>query len=82
MGVIKLYHAHYCYISSNTLVMEREEIKTILESIEKQTSSSILGGMEEEYEELERMGYIKFHDDEAHPSATITDKGREYLESN
>lgn len=62
--------------------MEREEIKTILASIDKQVSSSILGGMEEEYEELERMGYIKLHDDEAHPSATITEKGLEYLENN
>jgi hypothetical protein len=62
--------------------MEREEIKTILSSIEQQVSSSILGGMEDTYEELERMGFIVIHPDEAHPSATITAKGIEYLESN
>jgi hypothetical protein len=62
--------------------MEREEIKTLLASIEKQVSSSILGGMEETYDELERMGFIKYHDDEAHPSVTITQKGLDYLESN
>lgn len=62
--------------------MEREEIKTLLASIEQQVSSSILGGMEEAYEELERMGFIIIHPDDAHPSATITEKGIEYLESN
>jgi hypothetical protein len=60
--------------------MEREEIKTLLASIEQQVSSSILGGMEETYEELERSGYIIIHEDEAHPSATITQKGLDFLE--
>jgi len=63
-------------------IMEREEIKTLLASIEKQVSSSILGGMEETYEELERMGFITYHYDDAHPSVTITQKGLDYLESN
>lgn len=62
--------------------MEREEIIPLLQTIEQQVSSSILGGMEETYEELERMGYIIIHEDSAHPSATITEKGIEYLESN
>jgi hypothetical protein len=59
--------------------MEREEIKTLLASIEQQVSSSILGGMEETYEELERLGLILYHKDNAHPSATITQKGEDYL---
>lgn len=62
--------------------MEREEIITLLQTIEQQVSSSILGGMEETYEELERLGYILIHEDSAHPSATITDKGIAYLENN
>ncbi len=61
--------------------MEKEEIKTILRTIDEQVSSSILGGMEEAYEELERMGYILIHPDSAHTSATITQKGTDYLES-
>jgi hypothetical protein len=61
--------------------MEKEEIKSILETVEQQVSSSILGGMEEAYEELERMGYIVIHPDSAHPSATITQKGEDFLEN-
>lgn len=70
------------FVHYKLLIMEREEIKTLLASIEQQVSSSILGGMEDSYEELERMGFIVIHPDEAHPSATITDKGLAYLESN
>lgn len=62
--------------------MEKEEIKTLLASIEQQVSSSILGGMDETYYELERLGYIVIHPDDAHPSATITQQGIDYLESN
>jgi len=62
--------------------MEREEIKTLLASIEQQVSASILGGMEETYNELERMGFIAYHYDDAHPSVTITQKGMDYLENN
>lgn len=61
--------------------MEREEIKTLLESIEQQVSSSILGGMESTYQELAALGYIVLHDDDAHPSATITPAGRAFLDS-
>jgi len=61
--------------------MEREEIKTLLASIEQQVSSSILGGMEDTYNQLESLGYIVIHDDEAHPSATITQKGIDFLEN-
>ncbi|MCX2483002.1 hypothetical protein [Pedobacter sp. MR2016-24] len=61
--------------------MEREEIKTLLASIEQQVSSSILGGMEDTYSELASLGYIVLHDDEAHPSATITQKGIDFLEN-
>lgn len=62
--------------------MEKEEIKTLLATIEQQVSSSILGGMDETYYELERLGYIVIHPDNAHPSATITQQGIDYLESN
>ena len=62
--------------------METEEIITLLTSIEQQVSSSILGGMEDTYEELARLGYIVIHQDDAHPSATITEKGIEFLETN
>jgi len=62
--------------------MEKEEIKTLLASIEQQVSSSILGGMDETYHELERLGYIIIHPDDAHPSATITPLGEEFLENN
>jgi len=68
------------FIVYNNTIMEREEIKTILASIEHEVSSSILGGMEETYEELERLGYIVIHPDSAHPSATITQMGLDYLE--
>ena len=61
--------------------MEREEIKTLLASIEQQVSSSILGGMEDTYSELASLGYIVLHDDDAHPSATITQKGIDFLEN-
>lgn len=61
--------------------MERAEIKTLLASIEQQVSSSILGGMEDTYNELASLGYIVLHDDEAHPSATITQKGIDFLEN-
>lgn len=59
--------------------MEREEIKSMLAIIEQQVSSSILGGMEEKYEELSAVGFITIHADEAHPSATITQAGIDYL---
>jgi hypothetical protein len=62
--------------------MEREEIKTLLATIEQQVSSPILGGMNETYYELERLGYIIIHPDDSHPSATITQKGIDYLENN
>lgn len=62
--------------------MEREEIKTVLTSIEQEVSSVILGGMEESYVELERLGYIVIHADDAHPSATITAAGVAFLENN
>ena len=61
--------------------MERGEIIKLLASIEQQVSSSILGGMEETYNELERLGFIAYHPDSAHPSVTITQKGRDYLEA-
>jgi hypothetical protein len=59
--------------------MEKEAIKTLLEIIDQQVSSSILGGREEEYEELENMGYIKIDRHRVQHSASITPEGIHYL---
>ncbi len=61
--------------------MEKEEIKSLLEIIDEQVSSSILGGREEEYEELESMGYITIDRHRVQHSASITPKGMDYLNS-
>lgn len=60
--------------------MEKEAIISLLEVIDQQVSSSILGGMEEQYEELERLGYIKINRDSVQHSAAITPEGLHYLE--
>jgi hemerythrin-like domain-containing protein len=52
----------------------------LLAEIEHQESSSILGGMEEEYEALENDGFVTINRDAAQHSATITEAGRVYLE--
>lgn len=60
--------------------MEKEAIKSLLEIIDQQVSSSILGGMEAEYEELEEMGLIKIDRHSVQHSASITPEGIDYLE--
>ncbi|PYF70698.1 hypothetical protein [Pedobacter nutrimenti] len=60
--------------------MEKEQIKSLLEIIDQQVSSSILGGMEETYEELERLGYIVIHTGAVQHSASMTEKGLAYLQ--
>jgi len=72
----------FTYRIEINIIMEREEIKTLLATIEQQVSSSILGGMQEKYEELSMIGFITIHEDEAHPSATITQAGLDYLYDN
>ncbi|SDD17282.1 hypothetical protein [Pedobacter soli] len=42
-------------------------------------SSSILGGMEEDYEELESMGLIKINRESVQWSAAMTPLGNQYL---
>ena len=59
--------------------MERAEIKSLLEVIDQQVSSSILGGMEEDYETLESMGLIKINRDAVQWSSSITPAGTDYL---
>ncbi|TCD28142.1 hypothetical protein EZ456_05460 [Pedobacter psychrodurus] len=59
--------------------MERSEIISLLEVINQQVSSSILGGMEEEYEELESMGLIKINRDSVQWSSAMTPAGNAYL---
>jgi DNA-binding PadR family transcriptional regulator len=62
--------------------MERSELESIMKTIDQQQHSSILGGMQAEYEELENLGYVKINWEEEHKlTAVITDKGREYVAS-
>jgi hypothetical protein len=60
--------------------MELDKIKSYLEIIDQQVSSSILGGVEEEYEELESLGYIKIDREAVQHAATLTPAGLDYLE--
>lgn len=59
--------------------MEHHEILSMLEVIDQQVSSSILGGMEEQYEELERLGYVTIDRSSVQHSASITPEGLEFL---
>lgn len=61
--------------------MERAEIKSLLEIIDQQVSSSILGGMDEQYEELENLGYIKINREAVQWSSSITPQGMNFLNS-
>jgi len=61
--------------------MEREELERIMRMIAHQESSTILGGMQSEYEELENMGYVVLNRDDVHPSAVLTAKGKEFVHS-
>jgi hypothetical protein len=67
-------------VALNVIQMERTSKEELLEVIEQQMSSSILGGMEQEYEELEDLGYIKINRDAAQHSASLTSLGEEHLE--
>jgi hypothetical protein len=60
--------------------MEKEAIRSLLEIIDQQVSSSILGGMEEDYEYLESLGYITINRDSVQHSASITPEGMDYLD--
>jgi hypothetical protein len=62
--------------------METHEIKSLLEVIDQQVSSSILGGMEEQYEELEEMGLITIDRRSIQHSAAITPAGLDYIGHN
>ncbi|MFC5284272.1 hypothetical protein [Pedobacter alpinus] len=62
--------------------MERAELESIMKNINHQQHSSILGGMQAEYEELELLGYIKINWEETDKlTAVITDKGRAFVAS-
>lgn len=60
--------------------MDNKEINSLLEIIDQQVSSSILGGMEEQYEELEALGYITINREASQHSASVTPAGLAYLE--
>ena len=59
--------------------MEKAEIKSLLEIIDQQVSSSILGGMEEQYEELESLGYVRINREAVQWSSSITPNGMNFL---
>lgn len=59
--------------------MEQAEIKSLLEVIDQQVSSAILGGMDEQYEELENLGYIKINREAVQWSSSITRAGMNFL---
>lgn len=61
--------------------MERSELESMMLTIDHQQHSSILGGMQAEYEELERMGYVKINWGESKITATITPEGRAFVGS-
>ena len=61
--------------------MERSDLESLMKNIEHQEHSSILGGMQQEYEELEQMGYIKINWNESVISAVITPEGRAFVAS-
>lgn len=61
--------------------MERSELESIMKIIDQQQHSSILGGMQAEYEELERLGYVKINWNESKITATITPEGRAFVAS-
>lgn len=60
--------------------MNKDEILSMLEIIDQQMSSSILGGMEEKYEELERLGFVVIHKESIQHSASMTQRGRDFLQ--
>ena len=59
--------------------MERSEIVSLLEVINQQVNSPILGGMEEDYEELESMGLVKINREAVQWAAVMTPAGNAYL---
>lgn len=59
--------------------MERSEIVSLLEVINKQVNSPILGGMEEDYEELESMGLVEINREAVQWTAVMTTAGNAYL---
>ncbi len=62
--------------------MERSELISIMKNIFHQQHSSILGGMQLEYEELEKMGYVIINWEEKDQlTAVITDKGKAFVGS-
>ncbi|GGI26284.1 hypothetical protein GCM10008119_21890 [Pedobacter mendelii] len=63
----------------NYFIMERAEIKSLLEVIDQQVSSAILGGMDEKYEDLENLGYIKINREAVQWSSSITNLGMNFL---
>ena len=60
-------------------VMDRSEIIELLEVINQQVSSSVLGGRDDDYEELESMGLITIDRDAVQWAATIKPAGIAYL---
>jgi phosphohistidine swiveling domain-containing protein len=67
------------FSNSKTIIMERSEIVSLLEVINQQVSSPILGGMEDDYEVLESMGLVKINRESIQWTAVMTPAGNAYL---
>lgn len=61
--------------------MEQRELASMMRIIAQQQHSSILGGMQRKYEELERLGYVRINWDESKLSAVITPEGKAFVDS-
>ena len=59
--------------------MERSEILDLLEIINQQVSSPVLGGRDDDYEELESMGLVKINRDSPQWLASVTPAGIAYI---
>lgn len=62
--------------------MEKQEKIDLLRDIEQQMSSSILGGMEDDYVSLENEGYVKIDRSSVQWCAAITPLGLQFLAVN
>lgn len=60
--------------------MDNQETIDLLAIIDQQVSSSILGGREADYEELESLGYVTIDRNTSQWAASLTPKGLAFLE--
>lgn len=65
----------------NKTIMDQKELESIMKIIAHQEHSSILGGMQAEYEDLEKLGFIKINWNESSLTAVITSEGKAFVAS-